>query len=86
MGFTKDLRRSALVVLAAGALALAAATWGVVRAPAEPVASPLVVNDVTQLDPIPVSGVITPTTTQAEARSFGRTPARSRCELWLPRV
>jgi FAD/FMN-containing dehydrogenase len=64
MSLAKDLRRSALVVLAAGALALGAAAWGVVRAPAEPVASPLVVNDVTQLNPITVGRVIVPRTTQ----------------------
>lgn len=38
-------------------------TWTVVRAPVERKASPLIVNDVTQLNPIVVSRVIAPTTT-----------------------
>jgi FAD/FMN-containing dehydrogenase len=37
--------------------------WSVVRAPAPPAQPPLVINDVSQLNPIRVSEVITPTTT-----------------------
>src|SRR3979411_1826449 len=39
-------------------------TWSVVRTPVLPSSSPLVVNDVSQLNPIHVSEVITPTTTE----------------------
>ena len=46
------------------ACTLAAATWTVVREPVEPEVSPLVVNDVSQLNPIRVSRVITPKTTE----------------------
>jgi FAD/FMN-containing dehydrogenase len=38
-------------------------TWSVVRAPVVPHAPPLVINDVSQLNPIHVAEVITPTTT-----------------------
>jgi FAD/FMN-containing dehydrogenase len=37
--------------------------WPVIRAPVEPPAAPLVVNDVSQLNPIQVSGIIAPTAT-----------------------
>jgi FAD/FMN-containing dehydrogenase len=47
------------VVLVAMGLSL----WPIVRAPIEPPAPPLTVNDVSQLNPIQVSAVITPTTT-----------------------
>ena len=42
---------------------LVVTVWSVVHAPVEPATSPLVVNDVTQLNPVGVSRVITPTTT-----------------------
>src|ERR1700730_1701138 len=38
--------------------------WSVTRAPIERQTSPLLINDVTQLNPIAVSMVITPTTTE----------------------
>jgi FAD/FMN-containing dehydrogenase len=59
----KTLKRVGLLVLGAAGLALGVATWNAVRAPIEPTTSPFVVNDVSQLNPIQVSRVITPTTT-----------------------
>jgi hypothetical protein len=52
---------------------LVVTVWSVVRAPVEPATSPLVVNDVTQLNPVGVSRVITPTTTDEiiERTGFG---------------
>ncbi len=43
---------------------LAVSVWSVVRTPVEPATSPLVINDVTQLNPVSVSRVVTPTTTE----------------------
>lgn len=60
-------RRAARVValgLAVVLLLFLAKTWSVVRAPVVPPSSPLVVNDISQLNPIHVSEVITPTTTE----------------------
>jgi FAD/FMN-containing dehydrogenase len=57
------LRRIVAVVLAAFALWFAIKTWSVVRAPLIPQSSPLIINDVSQLNPIQVAEVITPTTT-----------------------
>lgn len=60
-------RRAARVValgLAVLLLCFLAKTWRVVRAPVVPPSSPLVVNDVSQLNPIQVSEVITPTTAE----------------------
>ena len=59
----KLLRRLAVLVLALTVLAFIAATWGVIRSPIESRTSPLLVNDVTQLNPIAVRRVITPSTT-----------------------
>ena len=50
--------------VAALATAFIAAVWGVVRAPSEPQTSPLVINDVSQLNPIAVGEAIAPTTTE----------------------
>ena len=60
-GLSKGARRAALVIAPAAALLLLVP---VVREPIAPDASPLVVNDVTQLNPIAVAAVITPTETQ----------------------
>jgi len=57
-------KRVVLLLLASAGLALGVATWNAVRAPIEPITSPLLVNDVSQLNPIPVNRVITPTTTE----------------------
>jgi len=46
--------------------------WPVIRAPVEPALSPLIVNDVSQLNPIQVSAVITPTTTAEIADAVRR--------------
>jgi FAD/FMN-containing dehydrogenase len=51
------------LILALVALAFIATTWGVIRPPVERQTSPLLVNDVTQLNPIAVGRVIAPTTT-----------------------
>jgi FAD/FMN-containing dehydrogenase len=59
----KHLKRLGLLSLAVPALAFIAATWSVIRPPIEPRTSPLLVNDVTQLNPIHVNRVIRPTTT-----------------------
>src|SRR5260221_6229202 len=59
----KSLKRRGLLSLAVLALASIATTWRVIRPPIEPRTSPLLVNDVTQLNPIHVNRVITPTTT-----------------------
>src|SRR6266404_2275168 len=57
------VKRITAIVLASLSLWFAVKTWTVVRAPVVPQASPLVINDVSQLNPIHVSEVITPTTT-----------------------
>src|SRR5690242_19578289 len=52
------------VTLSMAAIVLAgAAVWPVIRTPAAPAASASVVNDVSQLNPIQVSGSAAPTTT-----------------------
>lgn len=61
---TRGLRRYAAVVLAALALVLAAAAWNAVRDPIEPETTPLIVNDITRLNPIAVGAVIAPTSTE----------------------
>jgi FAD/FMN-containing dehydrogenase len=43
---------------------VAALVWSVTRSPSEPDASPFIVNDITQLNPIRVSRTITPTTVE----------------------
>jgi FAD/FMN-containing dehydrogenase len=60
----KSLKHPGLVLLAITGFALVVAVWTVVRAPTEQTTSPLFIHDVTQLNPIHVSMVITPTTTQ----------------------
>ena len=60
----RSLKRLGAVVLVVLALILTAAVWNVVREPIERGAHPLLVNDVTQLNPIAVSAVMTPTSTQ----------------------
>src|SRR5438552_3750302 len=57
------VKRIIAIVLASLVLWFIVKTWTVVRAPVIPQVSPLVVNDVSQLNPIRVSEVITPTTT-----------------------
>ncbi|MDQ6651642.1 MAG: FAD-dependent oxidoreductase, partial [Acidobacteriota bacterium] len=64
---TRSNRRLAKLIVALGVASFAvwfiAAIWSVVRAPVVPQSSPLVINDVSQLNPIRVDQVITPTTT-----------------------
>jgi FAD/FMN-containing dehydrogenase len=63
MGDRKNLlKRLGVLVLALMAVVFIARTWGIIRPPIERRTSPLLVNDVTQLNPITVSRVITPTT------------------------
>jgi len=57
-------RRLAVIVVCVAALAFAGRVASVVRAPAEIPESPLLIRDVTQLNPIPVNAVIAPTTTE----------------------
>ena len=59
----KFLKRFAVVLLILAALAFLATSWGVIRPPTDRHTSPLLVNDVSQLNPITVDRVITPTTT-----------------------
>ena len=56
-------KRIVAFALATFAVWFIATIWSVVRAPVVPRSSPLVINDVSQLNPILVDQVITPTTT-----------------------
>ena len=58
------LRVLTIVLLSLAAVGSAAATWGILATTVEHPAPPPIVNDVTQLNPIAVSRVITPTTTE----------------------
>jgi FAD/FMN-containing dehydrogenase len=56
--------KSRLILISAVLLVIVSlSVWPVIREPVEPPASPLVVNDVSQLNPIQVSGIVVPTTT-----------------------
>src|SRR5215467_1741748 len=57
------LIRVLLLVFAIAGLGFAIKTWTVVRAPRIPPSPPLTVNDVSQLNPIQVAEILTPTTT-----------------------
>ncbi|HZE76485.1 MAG TPA: FAD-binding oxidoreductase [Gemmatimonadales bacterium] len=61
----RALRLAGAVLLVILALTAGAAIWGMVRTPVERPAARPVVNDVTQLNPIAVDRVITPTSTEA---------------------
>jgi FAD/FMN-containing dehydrogenase len=69
---TKTLKRLGLVLLGATAFTLVVTAWNVVRPPTKQGASPLLIYDVTQLNPIHVGMVITPTTTQEIIESVKR--------------
>jgi FAD/FMN-containing dehydrogenase len=60
---TRFLRYLFFVLIASACIRLAC-VYGVVRAPVEYQTSPLLIRDVTQLNPIQVESVITPTTTE----------------------
>jgi FAD/FMN-containing dehydrogenase len=60
----RALKRAGAFLLAILVLAALTAVWGFLRTPVERPAGPPIVNDVTQLNPIAVSRVITPTTTE----------------------
>jgi hypothetical protein len=68
----KVLKRVGLVLLTATAFTLVVAAWNVVHAPTKPGTSPIFIYDVTQLNPIHVGMVITPTTTQEIIESVKR--------------
>src|SRR5260221_4048685 len=70
----KSLKRLGLLSLAVLALAFIATTWRVIRPPIEPRTSPLLVNDVSQLNPIHVNRVITPTTTAEIVAAVRQSP------------
>jgi FAD/FMN-containing dehydrogenase len=70
----KLLKRTGILSLTLALLAFAAATWGVIRMPMALQKSPLVVNDVTQLNPIEVSRVIMPTTTAEIVTAVQQSP------------
>jgi len=57
----RRLIQAVIIILAVMSVAV---VWSVIRAPIERPTSPLLINDVTQLNPIAVSAVITPTTTE----------------------
>jgi hypothetical protein len=59
--YNKRLIRGAIIILTMISVLV---VWSVIRAPIERQTSPLLINDVTQLNPIAVSMVITPTTTE----------------------
>ena len=65
-------RRWRHVLILSVAITASLSTCSVIRAPVEPPASPLVVNDVSQLNPIEVSAIITPTTTAEIADAVRR--------------
>src|SRR5262249_22943701 len=58
------IRRAAASVVAVAALLVLAAVWEVARPPRAAARSPLLVNDVSQLNPIAVTQVVIPRTTQ----------------------
>lgn len=56
------LKAVAAVILATLLLAASMAAWGIAHTPVAHPAPPAIVNDITQLNPIQVAGIITPTT------------------------
>jgi FAD/FMN-containing dehydrogenase len=58
------VRRGIILTLTLLILGFGASVWQVIRAPAWPRDSSLIVNDVSQLNPIRVSGIVVPTTTE----------------------
>ena len=70
----KVLKSLGVILLALTALAFVATTWEVIRPPIDRRTSPLLVNDVTQLNPITVDRVITPTTTAEIVAAVQQSP------------
>lgn len=62
--FQPALKRGVTLGLLVLTLAFGAAAWRVIRSPQEPADPPLLVNDVSRLNPIRVSRVVVPTTTE----------------------
>ena len=58
------LKRAIAILLALFAIAFGTRVWQVIRVPAQPIDPPLVINDVSQLNPIRVGRIIAPTTTE----------------------
>ena len=78
MGPPRNLRRLVkrivATVLTILALWFIVTIWSVVRTPVVPQAPPLVINDVSQLNPIHVNEIITPTTTAEIVEAVRRHP------------
>ena len=75
LSFTRARGPVSSLILALLVLAFAANVWDVIRAPAQPPpVSPFLVNDVSQLNPIRVSEIITPTTTEEIVEAVRRHP------------
>ena len=66
------LRRLGVAVLVTAALYFSVSVWEIVRPPHHPDPPPLVVNDVSQLNPIQVAGIVAPTTTQEIVEAVSR--------------
>ncbi|HLK17655.1 MAG TPA: FAD-dependent oxidoreductase, partial [Bryobacteraceae bacterium] len=66
------LKRLGVVLVASFVFAFVVTTLRVIRPPRLPATSPLIVNDVTQLNPIAVGRVITPTSTEEVVRAVRR--------------
>ena len=58
------VRRGVILTMTLLILAFGASVWQVIRVPAWPQDSSLIVNDVSRLNPIRVSGIVVPTTTE----------------------
>jgi len=71
----RNLKRLGVLLLALTAVAFLVTTWRVIRPPIEPRTSPLLINDVTQLNPIVVSRVITPATTAEVVEAVQQSPS-----------
>lgn len=71
---TKALKRFGVAVLAVLGLVFAVAVWAAIRTPIPPSTSPLLVNDVSQLNPVLVGEVITPSTTDEIVDAVRRSP------------
>ncbi|HEV7474940.1 MAG TPA: FAD-dependent oxidoreductase, partial [Pyrinomonadaceae bacterium] len=70
----RSLLRLAVLAFASFLLWFIPMIWSVVRAPVMPPQSPLVVNDISQLNPIQVAEVLTPTTTAEIVAAVKRHP------------
>ena len=74
VSITKTLKWFGAILLAVFGLAFVIAAWAAIRTPIEPPTSPLLANDVSQLNPISVGEVITPATTDEIVETVRRSP------------